>query len=413
MLVEHIILALVLILGLSLIAQPVSQWLSMPFASILVLFGFITSELVVYAGIDTGIRADNFQSIIFYVFIPVLVFESAYSMDKQALKKNLIVILCLAIIAMLLTCCIAAVLLFYGIAHETGFPWLAALITGAILAATDPVVVVAQLKEMNAPKRITLLLEGESLFNDATAIVLFGLFLSMAVASGSVVTDNSMASAFDVVKHFMFIFFGGCLTGLFVGLLFGLLQKKIKQVLLVGVMSLVVAYGSYLLAEYFMVSGVMSTLFAALSFSILSQSDKDSPDSGNNYLWDVLSHVANVCVFLVVGAVITLEMFEHRWLAMLIAIVAILVARAISVYGLLAFFALFKSLKVSLSEQSVMVWGGLRGAVTLALALSLPTSLDYWWTIQSIAFGVVMFSLFVQAPTMKLLAKQLLVKEKE
>ncbi len=412
MLVEHIILGLVLILGLSLIAQPVSQWLSMPFASILVLFGFITSELVVYAGIDTGIRADNFQSIIFYVFIPVLVFESAYNMDKQALKKNLVVILFLAIVAMLLTCGIAAVLLFYGIGHETGFPWLAALITGAILAATDPVAVVAQLKEMNAPKRIALLLEGESLFNDATAIVLFGLFLSMATASESVVSTISMDSAPDLVKHFMFIFFGGCLTGLFVGLLFGFLQKKVKQVLLVGVMSLVVAYGSYLLAEYFMVSGVMSTLFAALSFSILSQSEKELPDAGNNYLWDVLSHVANVCVFLVVGAVITLEMFEYRWLAMLIAIVAILVARAISVYGLLAFFALFKSLKVSLSEQSVMVWGGLRGAVTLALALSLPTSLDYWWTIQSIAFGVVMFSLFVQAPTMKLIAKKLLAIEK-
>ena len=412
MLVEHIILALVLILGLSLIAQPVSQWLSMPFASILGLFGFITSELVVYAGIDTGIRADNFQSIIFYVFIPVLVFESAYSMDKQALKKNLIVILCLAIIAMLLTCCIAAVLLFYGIAHETGFPWLAALITGAILAATDPAAVVAQLKEMNAPKRITLLLEGESLFNDATAIVLFGLFLSMAVASESVLPGNSMGSASDVVKHFIFIFGGGCLTGLLVGLLFGFLQKKIKQVLLVGVMSLVVAYGSYLLAEYFMVSGVMSTLLAALSFSILSQSEKESPDAGNNYLWDVLSHVANVCVFLVVGAVITLEMFQQRWLAMLIAIVAILVARAISVYGLLTFFTLFKGLKVSLSTQTVMVWGGLRGAVTLALALSLPTSLDYWWTIQSIAFGVVLFSLFVQAPTMKLIAKKLLAKDK-
>ena len=412
MLVEHIILALVLILGLSLIAQPVSQWLSMPFASILVLFGFITSELVVFAGIDTGLRADNFQSIIFYVFIPVLVFESAYNMDKQSLKNNLVVILSLAIIAMLLTCCIAAALLFYGIAHETGFPWLAALITGAILAATDPVAVVTQLKEMNAPKRIALLLEGESLFNDATAIVLFGVFLSMALASGSEVHNDSMGSASDVVKHFIFIFFGGCLTGLFVGLLFGFLQKKMKQQLLVGVMSLVVAYGSYLLAEYFMVSGVMSTLCAALSFSVLSQSKNESPDAGNNYLWNVLSHVANVSVFLVVGAVITLEMFEQRWLAMLIAILAILVARAVSVYGLLAFFVLFKSLKVSLAAQTVMVWGGLRGAVTLALALSLPTSLDYWWTIQSIAFGVVMFSLFVQAPTMKLLAKKLLIKEK-
>ncbi len=422
MLVEHIILALVLILGLSLIAQPVAKWLSMPLASILVLLGYLTSELVVYAGIDTGIRADNFQSIIFYVFIPVLVFESAYNIDKQQLKDNLLVVLFLAVIAMLLTCLIAAVLLFYGIAHETGFPWLAALITGAILAATDPVAVVDKLREMKAPKRISVLLEGESLFNDASAIVLFGLFLSMATAADSVASINTSHLLLDVAVSFLLVFFGGALTGMFVGLLFGLLQKRVKQPVLTGVMSLVVAYGSYILAEFFMVSGIMSTLLAALSFSMLSESEDKLPDgqktdiqmgiTGNKYLWNMLSHVANVSVFLIVGAVITLEMFDQRWLAMLIAIVSLLIARAISIYGVLLFFAFFKKLKVPFLSQTVMVWGGLRGAVTLALALSLPTSLDYWWTIQSIAFGVVMFSLFVQAPTMSLLARKLLAKER-
>lgn len=413
MTVEHIILALVLILGLSLIAQPASRLLRMPFASTLVLLGFIASELVVYAGIDTGIRSDNFQSIIFYVLIPVLVFESAYNIDKQQLKKNLVVILFLAIIAMLLTCLIVAVLLFYGIGHESGFPWMAALITGAILAATDPVAVMAILKEMNAPKRIRVLLEGESLFNDATAIVLFSLFLSIATATGEAVPAGDLQSVIDVVVRFVSIFAGGALTGLLVGLFFGVLQKKVKQNLLTGVMSIIVAYGSYLLAEHLGVSGVMSTLLAALSFSVLSHdAGADTGESlesevKNKYLWDVLSHVANVSVFLIVGAVITLEMFEQRWLAMLIAIFSLLLARAVSVYGVLSFFSSFKNLKVNFSAQTVMVWAGLRGAVTLALALSLPTTLDYWWTIQSIAFGVVMFSLFVQAPTMQLLVKRL------
>ena len=418
MLVEHIILALVLILGLSLIAQPVAKWLSMPLASILVLLGFISSEIVVYAGIDTGIRADNFQSIIFYVFLPVLVFESAYSIDKKQLKDNLVIILFLAVIAMLFTCLIAAVLLFYGIAHDTGFPWLAALITGAILAATDPVAVVDKLREMKAPKRISVLLEGESLFNDASAIVLFSLFLSMATATDLAVPVNTINSVLDVTVRFLLIFFGGALTGLLVGLLFGYLQKRVKQPVLTGVLSLVVAYGSYMLAEYFMVSGVMSTLLAALSFSMLSEREGKLQDevnadsqvavSGNKFLWNMLSHVANVSVFLIVGVVITLDMFEQRWLAMLIAIFSLLIARAISVYGVLLFFAFFKKLKVPFLSQTAMVWGGLRGAVTLALALSLPTSLDYWWTIQSIAFGVVIFSLFVQAPTMSLLANKLL-----
>lgn len=415
MVVEHIILALVLMLGLSLLAQPVSRLLHMPFASILVLLGYITSELVILVGIDTGIRSDNFQSIIFYVFIPVLVFESAYNIDKLQLKKNIVVILSLAIIAMLLTCFIVAALLFYGIGHESGFPWLAALITGAIVAATDPVAVVAKLREMKAPKRISVLLEGESLFNDATAIVLFGLFLSMATATSGVHSTGDIQSIVDVLLRFIVIFAGGALTGLVVGLVFGLLQNKVKQTLLTGVMSLIVAYGSYLLAEYLMVSGVMSTLLAALSFSIMSQRDMAGNDSessvANKYLWDVLSHVATVSVFLIVGAVITLEMFEQRWLAMLIAIFSLVLARAVSVYGVMLLFAFIKKLKVSFSAQTVMVWGGLRGAVTLALALSLPTSLDYWWTIQSIAFGVVMFSLFVQAPTMQILVEKLSLKE--
>ncbi len=421
MIAEHLILALVVILGLSLIAQPVAKWSHMPLASILVLLGFIVSELVVLAGIDTGIRADNFQSIIFYVFIPVLVFEAAYNIDKQQLKNNLIVILLLAIISMLFTCLIVAVLLFYGIGHASGFPWLAALITGAILAATDPVAVVDKLREIKAPKRITVLLEGESLFNDASAIVLFSVFLAMATATEAVVQISTIASMLDVVVDFLLIFFGGGLIGLFVGLLFGFLQKNITQPLLAGVMSLVVAYGSFLLAEHLMVSGIMSTLLAALSFSLLSESkDKNTVEqksgslvavTGNKYLWSMLAHVANVSVFVIVGAVITLGMFEQRWLAMLIAIAALLVARAISIYGVLLFFVSFKKLKVPFASQTVMVWGGLRGAVTLALALSLPTSLDYWWTIQSIAFGVVIFSLFVQAPTMSMLTNRLLKDE--
>ena len=239
----------------------------------------------------------------------------------------------------------------------------------------------------------------------------------MATATSAVAIVADMHSIIDALLRFMVIFAGGASTGLVVGLLFGYLQARVKQRVLAGVMSLVVAYGSYLLAEYLMVSGVMSTLVAALSFSAVSHrfggnADSEQTGTEDKSLWDMLSYVANVSVFLIVGAVITLEMFEQRWLAMLIAIVALLVARAISVYGVLLIFSSINKLKVPLAAQTVMVWGGLRGAVTLALALSLPTSVDYWWTIQSIAFGVVVFSLFVQAPTLQLLVEKLLLKGK-
>lgn len=408
---EHLILALVLILALSMLAQPLARVLHLPLPSILVLTGFAVSELLVYLGVDTGLRADNFQAIIFYVFIPVLVFESAYNMDKQALKDNLIIILCLAIIAMLLSCVIVAAVLLYGIDHETGFPWPAALLTGAILAATDPVAVVDKLKAIRAPKRVAVLLEGESLFNDATAIVLFSLFLSMAVASAEQPASASAWSLTALIIDFLLIFFGGALLGLALGVIFACLQRKAEP-LLKAMLSLVLAYGSFMLAELLGLSGVMATLLAALAYSAREQPAGDDIEKmtaeNSPFLWDALSYVANVSVFLIMGAVITVQMFEQRWLAMLIAIAAILLARVVSVYGVLAFFGVFKNQRVSLPMQTIMVWGGLRGAVTLALALSLPTSLDYWWTIQSIAFGVVMFSLFVQAPSMALLAKRLL-----
>lgn len=402
MLIEHIIAALVFLLLLALIAKPVSRWIHLPYTSVLVLVGFLASEALVFMGVDTGIRADNYQALIFYVFIPVLVFESAYRIDKKLLLKNLLPILFLAIVGMLVTCALTAAGLYYGIAHASGFPWIAALLTGSILAATDPVAVVDKLKELNAPKRLSVLLDGESLMNDATAIVLFGLFLSMAT-----VTTEPL-SATEAVIEFCKVFVGGTLLGLVIGYLAGVVGRLFCSVLMTGMLTLIAAYGSFLAAETLHVSGVMSTLLAGVVMSVVGEKQGTSVERDNNeYLWEVISHIANVFVFLVVGAVITLSMFEERWLAMLIAIGAVSLARAVSVYGGLSLIALFQKEPVSAKYQTVMVWGGLRGAVTLALALSLPTSLDYWWTIQSIAFGVVIFSLFIQAPSMRLLVNGL------
>lgn len=401
MLIEHVITAFVVLLLLALVARPISKLIRLPYTSVLVVTGFVASEIIVFAGLDTGIRADNYQALIFYVFIPVLVFEAGYKIDKQQLLENIFPILFLAIVGMLLTCVLTAVLLFYGIGHESGFPWIAALLCAALLAATDPVAVVAKLKEVNAPERLSVLLEGESLFNDATAIVLFGLFLSMALMPAEQLNVS------NAVLGFATVFLGGVVCGSIIGYVAGLIQR-FTDALTYGLLTLVVAYGSYLLAEFLHVSGVMSTLMASVVMSSLAQKyDTDFNMSVSNHLWDVVGHVANTIVFLVMGVVITVSMFEERWLAMLIAVVAVLVARALSVYGGLLLIRPLQTTPVGSRYQAVITWGGLRGAITLALALSLPTSLDYWWTIQSIAFGVVLFTLFVQAPTIRPLLNRL------
>lgn len=402
--IEHITAVLVVLLLLALVAEPISRLLRLPYCSVLVIVGYLASELAVMSGIDTGLRADNFHDLIFYVFIPVLVFDSAYRINKRLLLENIVPILFLAVLGLLLTASITAIGLYYGIAHPTGFPLIAALLTGAILAATDPVAVVARLREIGAPERLAVLLEGESLFNDATAIVLFSLFISMALS-----LDAGPAPT-DVVTEFLKIFTGGVVAGLVVGLVAGFACRRIDSALMSGVLTLVVAYGAYLLAELvFGVSGVMSTLAAAIVMSVKLQ-NTTLVDSRVDYLWDVIGHVANAIVFLIMGVTVTLAMFEERWLAMLIAIAAVLFARAASTYGSLSLLGLLQKKPVDFRSQTVMVWGGLRGAVALALALSIPVTLDYWWTIQSIAFGVVLFTLFVQAPTIRWLVDKLNVR---
>jgi CPA1 family monovalent cation:H+ antiporter len=400
---EHVTAAFVVLLLLAFLAEPISRLVRLPYSSVLVIAGYVTSELAVISGIDTGVRAENFHDLIFYVFIPVLVFDSAYKINKNLLLENIIPVIVLAVIGLLLTASLTAAGLYYGIAHPAGFPLIAALLTGSILAATDPVAVVARLREIGVPEKVSVLLEGESLFNDATAIVLFSMFLSMALSLEGPVTTSG------VIAEFLKIFFGGLATGLATGLTAGLVNKGIKNTLMTGVLTLIVAYGSYLLAEeLFEVSGVMSTLVAAIVMSVMPGKESgEIAQVKNEYLWDVIGHIANAVVFILMGVTITLGMFEERWLAMLIAIAAVFVARAASTYGSLSLLGLFQKKPVDLRSQTVMVWGGLRGAVALALALSIPVTLDYWWTIQSIAFGVVLFTLFIQAPTIRLLVDRL------
>ncbi len=401
--IEPIVAFAVGLFALSLLADRLGALLRLPHTLVLVLMGALVAWLLTaVAGVDTGLRAMSFHDLVFFVFLPVLVFESAYHIPVRTLTRNLGVILFLAVIGMILSALISAALIYWGIGHPAGFPWVAALLTGALLAATDPVAVVAQLKAMGAPERVTMLLEGESLFNDASAIVLFGVVLGMATGAGA---DATFSGA---MFSFLQVFFGGLGVGAAAGALgvgaLWLFRPGVGHALII----LTVAYGSFLLAEtVFHVSGILAALLAGLILARFVQRE-DSPIVGTelSFVLRLMAYAANGSVFLLVGMTLTLPMFTERWLAMLIAIGAVLVARAVIVFGSMPLLNLVAARPVPLGYQGVMVWGGLRGAVTLALALSLPASLDYWWTIQAMAYGVVMFTLVVQAPTMPWLIRR-------
>ena len=244
----HIVLIFMAMLLVAILVEPLARKVKLPFGAALVLTGFLMSEAIVAVGMDTGLRWHNFQDIIFYLLIPVLVFESASKIRWSDLLEELAPILMLAIPLMLISAGIIAVVIFYGVDHPSGFPWIAALITGALLSATDPASVLSMLKQNHAPERLSLLLEGESLFNDATAIVLFGILLSLAMAgSGSMEnTDWGM-----VVTRFLFVFFGGLATGIVVGGIAWVFARWQNNTVITAVITITSAYMSFLIAEDF------------------------------------------------------------------------------------------------------------------------------------------------------------------
>jgi CPA1 family monovalent cation:H+ antiporter len=177
--------------------------------------------------------------------------------------------------------------------------------------------------------------------------------------------------------------------------------------------SVICAFLSFSIAESVLqVSGVMAVVAAGLLLGEATRRNGRNGDGYIRWLWQFNAWIASAMVFLLMGVTVTVDMFTERWLAILIGIAAVIIARAAGTFGLLALLASGRVIEsMPYTSRALLFWGGLRGAVTLALALSLPTSLEYWWTIQSIAFGVVVFSLLLQATTMTSVARRLEIEK--
>jgi CPA1 family monovalent cation:H+ antiporter len=387
-------------LTVALLLEPLARLLHLPFSAALVVGGFAGAHLMVNAGLDTGLRWHHFNDLVFFIFLPVLIFDAALQINARLLLRNLLPVVLLAFPVLLFSAVLCAALLYYGIAHPEGFPWTTALVCGALLAATDPVAVHEIAKRLPVPERLVTLMEGESLLNDATTIVLFTLLL--AVAGSGIETAAPATAAAEFARL--------ALGGLAVGVLFGVaahaLIRWLNRPLIV---SLLIAYSAYLIAETQLhVSGIMSSLACGLMVSRSMHRTRPHQRAEVDLWWAQLGWIANSSLFLLAGATVTLAMFTERWLAMLIGIGAVLITRLIGVWTVTAISsAIPGQQRIPAGYRVVMTVGSLRGAVTLALALSLPVDLEGWWTAQSIAYGVVIFSLLVQAPALEPLFRRL------
>jgi len=349
--------------------------------------------------IDTGIRASNIHDLVFYIILPVLIFEAAWHLKPSLLKRWLSPILLLSTLGMLVSCAVVATALYFAMAEPTGFPWIAALLAAAILAATDPIAVVSSLKNLNAPDELTTLVEGESLFNDASALVLFGVILSFSINSNAHL-DSTFLSLFLVT------FLGGLLVGGLLGLAAAILTLLINQSSASNILLVLLAFSSFFVAEHlFHVSGIMSVVSAAIVSKTLLREHEQPLLSDVLSTWNWLALFFNALIFVLMGLVITFDMFSQQWLAIAIAIPAALLGRLLAVFGCNLLSGRFIR-PIPLGWRYILVWGGLRGAIAIVLVLSLPIELPYWWTIQSMVFGVVLFSMLVQGNTTQMLIKR-------
>jgi CPA1 family monovalent cation:H+ antiporter len=348
---------------------------------------------LVFAGIVLALLpfAPNIQltkALIFNAFLPPLIFEAAFYINWQELRKDLPVVLTLATVGVLLSAGITTIGMHY-LAH---WEWIASLLFGVLIAATDPVSVIATFKEAGVHGRLRQLVEAESLFNDSTAAVAFGI--AIAIATGGDITPMGIAQSLVVT------IIGGLACGTVVAGGVLLLAGRTEDHLVEITFTTIAAYGSFLLAEHLHVSGVLATLTAGLivgnigSLGAISDKGREAVES----FWEYVAFVANSLIFLLMGMLEAHQNFVSVLIPVIIAILFVTLGRAISTYLCCAFF-IRSPLRVKTKHQHILFWGGLRGALALALALGLPPELPYRNEIVTVSFAVVAFSIFIQGLT--------------
>ncbi len=383
---ETLIIALLLVV--SLVAMAVRR-LRVPYTAALVLAGL----LITY---QSPVQVQLAPEVILALFVPPLVFEAAFHINIGDLRRNLAGILLLAIPGVILT-----MLIVGGILNATlSIGLTSALVFGALIAATDPLAVVSLFRKLGAPKRLAVLIEGESLLNDGTAIVLFNLMLAIA-----------LTNRFDLagsLLDFLRVSIGGVLVGLVLGWLTARLIERVDDYLIETTLTTVLAFGSYLAAEWLGLSGVLAVVAAGLingNLGLRGMSPTTRIVLFN--FWEYVAFLANSLVFLLIGLKVNIPALIQFWQPILLAIVAVLVARVVVVYGL-SWISNRIAEPIPARWQHVLGWGGLRGAICLALVLSLPASFGpNSQLLQVMAFGVVLFTLLIQGTTMAPLVRRL------
>jgi CPA1 family monovalent cation:H+ antiporter len=386
-----------LLIAASAIAM-LAKRLRAPYTVALVAGGLLLSALRLprLSPLAPGQRPDWLTpDVILIVFLPALVFEGGLKLNGRDLLRNSAPLLLLANVGVLL----AALVTGYLVHWTTGLPVEIALLFGAIISATDPISVLAIFKNLRMDKRLSLIVEGESLLNDGTAAALFQIVLA-GIISGHLGVSKG-------VGQFLFAVLGGAVLGSFLGYAASRLTRTIDDPEVQITLTAVVAYSSYLLAYQLHLSGIIATASAGLIVGNLgTRSCSAQTKTALESFWAYVAFLMNSLVFLLIGLEVHVDALLRSWRPVLLTVGAVLVGRALSVYLLVPVSNALTE-KIPLRWQHVIVWGGLRGALALALALSLDSTFPDRARVLDLTFGVVVFSILVQGLTMKPLLRVL------
>jgi CPA1 family monovalent cation:H+ antiporter len=335
-------------------------------------------------GLIPGVRLPAVgPDLILLAFVPGLVFEASLAVDLAEMRRRVIPISLLATLGVFLTVTAIGAMAHYGL----GLDWASSALLGSIVATTDPIAVVNLLRQVRAPLGLEAILEGESLFNDGTGVAVFSAVLGTILSGHPTFTDGAL--------RFIFVTGVGMAFGLAIGAIGVVLLRLVHEAELEIMVTLVIAYGAYLGADVFRASGVVSVVVAGIVVARYGSATGRLKGTQLLGFWNVLAFVLNGILFLMVGiAVPTTHLLAIGGLA-LAAYAIMFAARALPVYALLG-LADIRGSSIPWSWRHMTVWGGIRGALSVALALSVATNPRVNATVSVLAYGMVVLSLLIQ-----------------
>lgn len=394
------------IIGLLLIAnisQFISKKISFPYSILLVLTGAL-----LHLGRDTIIIFKDFAltpELLFFVFLPPLLFESAFHLDFRKLKKDALIISVFATFGVV----IAAIVVGFGLYWTLGIPFWISLLFAAIISSTDPIAVIAIFKDLGVPKRLLQMLDTESMLNDGTSIIFSKIVLS--ILSVGFAGESFIWSG----ANFIYVVAGAILFGGLVAVGATYLIQRLKNEMLIEVtITLLVAFTTFIVAEQFLkVSGVVATVASGIFLGNIGI-QKFSPRIKHfvTEFWEYIAFIANSFVFLLVGLTFGFELLLTNYPAIIVAYLLVLAGRAVSIYSLSFIHnQFFPDNLIPTAWMHVLNWGGLRGALPIAVILALPETVDYKPELLTITVGVVILSLLINGLSIKPLLRFLKIDE--